>query len=72
VPLVALGLWTISLYVWHVPAVYDYAAAHPLVHDLQHLSFVLAGALVWLQLVDPARHGRLRRPQRVSSRWPCS
>jgi putative membrane protein len=65
VPLVALGLWTISLYVWHVPAVYDYAAAHPLVHDLQHLSFVLAGALVWLQLVDPARHGRLRRPQRV-------
>ena len=65
VPLVALGLWTISLYVWHVPTVYDYAAAHPLVHDLEHLSFVFTGILVWTQLVDPARHGRLRRPQRI-------
>ena len=50
---------------WHVPSIYDYAAGHPLVHDLEHLSFVVAGLLVWTQLVDPARHGRLRRPQRV-------
>jgi putative membrane protein len=48
-----------------VPAAYDYAAAHPLVHDLEHLTFVVAGTLAWTQLVDPARHGRLRRPQRV-------
>jgi putative membrane protein len=65
VPLVALGLWTVAIYAWHIPAVYDYAAAHPLVHDLEHLSFVAAGTLVWIQLVDPARHGRLRRPQRI-------
>lgn len=65
VPLVALGLWTLTIYAWHIPAVYDYAAAHPLVHDLEHVSFVVAGTLVWIQLVDPARHGRLRRPQRV-------
>lgn len=64
-PLVALGLWTVAIYAWHIPAVYDYAAAHPLVHDLQHLSFVVAGTLVWIQLVDPARRGRLRRPQRI-------
>ena len=50
---------------WHVPAAYDYAAAHPTVHDLEHLSFFVAGLLAWTQLVDPARHGRLRRPQRV-------
>lgn len=65
VPLVALGLWTLTIYAWHIPAFYDYAAAHPVVHDLEHLSFVVAGTLVWIQLVDPARHGRLRRPQRV-------
>jgi putative membrane protein len=64
-PLVALGLWAVAIYAWHVPAAYDYAAAHPLVHDLEHLSFVVAGTLVWIQLVDPARHGRLRRPQRI-------
>jgi cytochrome c oxidase assembly factor CtaG len=64
-PLVCLGLWTITFVGWHVPAAYDYAAEHPLVHGLEHLSFVVAGTLAWAQLVDPARHGRLRRPQRV-------
>jgi putative membrane protein len=64
-PLVGLGLWSVAFLGWHVPAAYDYAAAHPLVHDLEHLSFVVAGTLAWAQLVDPARHGRLRRPQRV-------
>jgi putative membrane protein len=64
-PLVSLGLWSVAFLGWHVPAAYDYAAAHPLVHDLEHLSFVVAGTLAWAQLVDPARHGRLRRPQRV-------
>jgi cytochrome c oxidase assembly factor CtaG len=64
-PLVSLGLWAVAFVGWHVPAAYDYAAAHPLVHDLEHLTFVVAGTLAWTQLVDPARHGRLRRPQRV-------
>jgi putative membrane protein len=64
-PLVSLGLWAVAIVAWHVPSAYDYAAAHPLVHDLEHLSFVVAGTLAWVQLVDPARHGRLRRPQRV-------
>ncbi len=64
-PLVSLGLWAVALVAWHVPTAYDYAAAHPLVHDLEHLSFVVAGTLAWTQLVDPARHERLRRPQRV-------
>jgi putative membrane protein len=65
VPLVSLGVWAVVFLGWHVPAVYDYAAAHPLVHDLEHLSFIVAGLLAWTQLVDPARRGGLRRPQRV-------
>jgi cytochrome c oxidase assembly factor CtaG len=65
IPLVSLALWTVTIYAWHIPAAYDYAAAHQTVHNLEHLTFFLAGLLVWTQLVDPARHGRLRRPQRV-------
>jgi putative membrane protein len=64
-PLVSLGLWAAAIYVWHVPRFYDFAAGHPLVHNLEHLSFFIGGLLVWTQLVDPARHGRLRRPQRI-------
>jgi putative membrane protein len=65
IPLVSMGLWALAMIAWHVPRIYDYAAAHPAVHDLQHLSFVVAGVLAWTQLVDPARHARLRRPQRI-------
>jgi putative membrane protein len=65
IPLVSLALWAAVIYVWHIPRFYDFAAAHPLVHHLEHLSFVIGGLLVWTQLVDPARHGRLRRPQRI-------
>jgi putative membrane protein len=65
IPLVSLGIWAVAFLAWHVPSAYDYAAAHPLVHDLEHLSFIVAGFLAWTQLVDPARHGRLNRPQRV-------
>jgi putative membrane protein len=64
-PLVSLALWAAAVIVWHVPRFYDFAAAHPVVHDLEHASFVAGGLLVWTQLVDPARHGRLRRPQRI-------
>jgi cytochrome c oxidase assembly factor CtaG len=65
IPLVSLGLWAVTIYAWHIPRVYDYAAAHQTVHHLEHLSFFVAGLLAWTQLVDPARHGRLRRPQRI-------
>src|SRR3954454_15842020 len=39
IPLVTLALWGAAILVWHVPSAYDYAAAHPLVHDLEHLTF---------------------------------
>jgi cytochrome c oxidase assembly factor CtaG len=64
-PLVSLALWAAAVTVWHVPRFYDFAAAHPLVHHLEHVTFVVSGLLVWSQLVDPARRGRLRRPQRI-------
>ena len=55
----AVGVWILAIGGWHVPAAYDAALAHPWLHDLEHASFVFAGLLVWWQLVDPARRGRL-------------
>ena len=53
-PWVALAAWACAYAAWHIPAAYDYAAAHEPVHAVEHLSFVAAGVLVWTQLVDPA------------------
>jgi cytochrome c oxidase assembly factor CtaG len=58
-PRVAVVLWIGVLAAWHLPALYDAALRHPLVHRAEHLSFVIVGAIVWTLLIDPAGHGRL-------------
>ncbi len=64
-PRVAVPLWIVVLVAWHVPAAYDAALRHTAVHRLEHLSFVVVGALVWTLLIDPARHGRLTVNERL-------
>src|SRR5207245_3153532 len=63
-PPVSLAAWMVVIAAWHVPAAYDYTLRHQTVHDLEHLSFILAGLLVWMQIIDPARRRRLRVSQR--------
>jgi putative membrane protein len=65
-PWVALAVWTASMWIWHIPRFYDYAAVHPVVHELEHLSFFLGGVLVWNLLIDPARTERLTVPGRIA------
>src|SRR4051794_378478 len=52
-PLVALPLWAANLYLWHVPALYGSALAHPGVHALEHLLFFATGALMWAAVIEP-------------------
>ena len=58
-PVVAVSLWLGVLVVWHVPVLYEAALEQPLVHRLEHLSFVVVGLLVWTLIVDPSGHRRL-------------
>ena len=64
-PWVALLVWTAAMWAWHVPRIYDYAATHQTVHNLEHLSFMLGGILVWNLLIDPAHTHRLTVPGRI-------
>lgn len=52
-PLVALPLWALDLYLWHVPALHEAALEHDGVHALQHLCFIFFGANVWMCLFGP-------------------
>lgn len=62
---VALAAFVGSIAVWYVPGAYEAALEHQWLHDLEHLSFAVAGALLWLQLVDPARRNELSRAGRA-------
>lgn len=52
-PLVALPLWIVNLYVWHLPALYQAALAHDAVHALEHIAFFTLGAFMWAAVVEP-------------------
>jgi cytochrome c oxidase assembly factor CtaG len=52
-PIVAISLWTVNFYVWHLPALYQGAVEHSAVHALQHLLFVSFGIGMWMALLGP-------------------
>ena len=52
-PGVALPLWALDLYVWHLPVLYDGTLAHEWLHALEHLCFLVFGANLWMGLLGP-------------------
>ena len=51
-PLVALPLWAVNLYVWHVPALYEAALRWSAVHAVEHILFFGLGMLMWAPVVE--------------------
>jgi cytochrome c oxidase assembly factor CtaG len=51
-PFVALPLWAVSLYVWHLPAFYQAALHHDAIHALEHFCFFSFGALMWAPVLE--------------------
>jgi len=52
-PGVALVVWALDLYIWHVPFFYQLAINHDLVHALEHACMLWFGTLLWLALIGP-------------------
>src|SRR5919108_4506457 len=52
-PAVAFPLWAIDLYLWHAPALHEAAVRNAGVHALQHATFILFGANMWMALLGP-------------------
>jgi cytochrome c oxidase assembly factor CtaG len=51
-PLVALPLWAVNLYMWHLPYLYDAAVRHDSVHALEHFCFFTGGTIMWLPVLE--------------------
>jgi cytochrome c oxidase assembly factor CtaG len=56
----AVALYAGSMWLWHIPAMYDLALRHSGIHFLEHVTFMLAGSLYWWYLISPIR-SRMRR-----------
>lgn len=63
-PLVALPLWALNFYFWHIPVFYDAAYGGAAVHALEHASFVFFGCLMWMPIFGP-----LPKPSWFNAGW---
>lgn len=54
-PLVALPIYVVTVYAWHVSALFEGALADPLLHALQHEAFLVANLLLWWPVIEPNR-----------------
>lgn len=57
-PVVVWVVYALCLWVWHLPPFYQAALRDPVVHDVQHLTFFLAGCLFWRAILDPLSRRR--------------
>ncbi len=53
-PLVGLIALTVILWGWHLPAVYEAALQSPVIHAVEHLSFLASGLLLWNAVLGTA------------------
>jgi putative membrane protein len=54
-PLVAVPVYALVLYGWHVSLFFEAAVRNDAVHVLQHAGFIGAGVLVWWSVLEPKR-----------------
>jgi len=54
-PLVALPVYLVVLYAWHLTFAFEGALRHPVLHAAQHASFVTIGFMVWWPALEPNR-----------------
>jgi putative membrane protein len=63
-PLVALPLWALNFYLWHIPALYDAAYGGAPMHALEHTCFLFFGCLMWMPIFGP-----LPKPEWFTAGW---
>jgi putative membrane protein len=62
-PILCTVAFNAIILIWHIGALYEPALRDPALHNLQMLSFLLAGVLTWWPLLTPLdRHTRMATP----------
>jgi putative membrane protein len=75
-PMIAFTLFNGVMWVWHIPAAYDFALTHEGVHIIEHLTFITAALIGWSPALLPWPVNPLSKPARAfylfASTFPCT
>ena len=63
-PVVAIVVWGVNFYVWHLPSLYQAALRHDAIHALEHATFLAFGIAMWMALLGP-----LPKPTWFTNAW---
>jgi cytochrome c oxidase assembly factor CtaG len=57
-PSFAVVFYVGAVWIWHIPAMYDAALRHPVIHVGEHITYAMAGGVYWWHLLSPipSRH----------------
>lgn len=58
-PIPACLIFNLVFGIWHIPFLYDLALRDRMVHNLEHLSFILSALLMWMPIRNPIAKWRL-------------
>ena len=53
---IALGLWLLTYFAWHLPAAYDVALENQALLHLEHVCYLAAGCLLWWPVFQDVPH----------------
>jgi putative membrane protein len=53
---VALGVWLVTYFAWHIPAAYDAALESQALLHLEHVCYLAAGVLLWWPVFQDVPH----------------
>lgn len=59
-PIPACLIFNLIFAIWHIPYLYEWALRDRMVHNLEHLTFILSALLMWMPLRSPVPQFRLK------------
>ena len=69
-PMIAFVIFNGVMWVWHIPTAYDAALRLPLLHIVEHLSFMAAAVIGWWPILGPDLAGRMNAPLKLAYLLP--
>lgn len=64
-PVVAIILFNVDIYAWHIPVLYDLTLRNEEVHIAEHLTFMAFGLVNFWPILSPLQEQRLQYPLQV-------